>query len=168
MQQLFFATLIPVCARCTQHNNIWKQVFLFILMLKDLMIAGLKVNHTVVQSGRLGNKRKQTQPALLCLANSHRSFWCHFLTAKLTSSSCSLLVICKSMKAALKCRLVGSCLHNWSKQGLRCHLQQLFLLLLKYSKERNETSCGLCANSFIFSPHPMQLQGLPALRHWSL
>lgn len=126
-------------------------------MLKDLMIAGLKVNHTVVQSGRLGNKRKQTQPALLCLANSHRSFWCHFLTAKLTSSSCSLLVICKSMKAALKCRLVGSCLHNWSKQGLRCHLQQLFLLLLKYSKERNETSCGLCANSFIFSPHPMQL-----------
>lgn len=73
--------LVPVHAHCTYHSNIWKQVFLFILMLKDLMIAGLKVNHTVVQSGRLGKKRKHAHPALLCLANSHVSFWYHFLTA---------------------------------------------------------------------------------------
>lgn len=82
------------------------------------MIAGLKVNHTVVQSGRLGNRQKQAQPALLCLANSHGSFWCHSLTAKLTSCFCSLLVNFDSMKVAPKNTFMSSCLHSWSKQGL--------------------------------------------------
>lgn len=76
-----FVYLIPVHAHCTQRSSIWKQGFLFILMLKDLMITGLKVNHTVVQSGRLVKKRKNAHLAFLCLANSHKSFWYHFLTA---------------------------------------------------------------------------------------
>lgn len=96
--------------------------FLFILVLKDLMITGQKVNNTVVQSGRLGQKSKHAHPACLCLANRHRSFCCHFDCYKLTSCCSSLLLNCSSTRAVVKYRLVCSCLRNWSKQGLGCDL----------------------------------------------
>lgn len=132
---------------------------MFILVLKDLMITGQKVNNTVVQSGRLGQKSKHGHPACLCLANSRRSFCCHFDCYKLTSCCSSLLLNCSSTRAVVKYRLVCSCLRNWSKQGLGCDLQRCLscyqpqagsavTLLLKYGRGRKQKS----VTAFVHAP----------------
>lgn len=131
------------------------------------MITGQKVNNTVVQSGGLGKKRKHAHPAFLCLANSHRSFWYHFDCYKLTSCCSSLLLNCSSTRAVVKYRLVCSCLHNWSKQCLGCHLQwclscyqlhagSAVTLLLKYGRGRKQKSLVVFVHAFFF------LRSLPA------
>lgn len=125
------------------------------------MITGQKVNNTVVQSGGLGKKRKHAHPAFLCLANSHRSFWYHFDCYKLTSCCSSLLLNCSSTRAVVKYRLVCSCLHNWSKQCLGCHLQwclscyqlhagSAVTLLLKYGRGRKQKSLVVFVHAFFF------------------